>query len=243
MWLFIALAVAVILDRARLRGRSAWSQSTASRRGLGRLAYWPLPLFSVLALVTVVSLVPGWPYNINQVNVPPGAVQQPTVVADVSGGTLLTYPLARNVHNLPMVWQSIDDFQYRIPAGEASVADGHSGATEAAFADCWQVDRDRARAPSRARAEARTDFATWKVRAVVIPLTNSINPMCAVRFVEAVLGRPPLASARRRSGRTSMCPEAGRPARGSGRCLTTRRRRRDSRCGPPRSGSRPAFGP
>jgi hypothetical protein len=30
------------------------------------------------------------------------------------------------------------------------------------------------------------------VRAVVIPLRNSINPMCAVRFVQEVLGRPPV---------------------------------------------------
>ena len=190
MWLFIALAVAVILDRARFARLSRGAKHGKSR-GLGRLAYWPLPLFSVLALVTVVSLVPGWPYNINQVNVPP-ALQQPTVVADVSGGTVLTYPLARNVHNLPMVWQSVDDFQYRIPAGEASVADGHSGATEAAFSDCWQVDVTEHEPPLALVPKARTDFATWKVRAVVIPLTNSINPMCAVRFVEAVLGRPPL---------------------------------------------------
>jgi hypothetical protein len=38
---------------------------------------------------------------------------------------------------------------------------------------------------------ARQDFAKWQVRAVVIPLSDSINPMCAVRFVQAVLGRPP----------------------------------------------------
>jgi hypothetical protein len=39
--------------------------------------------------------------------------------------------------------------------------------------------------------QARVNFATWQVSAVVIPLRDSVNPMCAVRFVQAVLGRAP----------------------------------------------------
>ena len=77
-------------------------------------------------MLGLVSLVPGWPYNIGQVYTPPALVP-PTVVSNIAGGTLLTYPMARNAHNLPMVWQSIDGFSYRIPAGEASVANGHYG--------------------------------------------------------------------------------------------------------------------
>jgi hypothetical protein len=116
----------------------------------------------------------------------------PTVVSDLGGGTLLTYPMARNIHNLPMTWQAIDAFSYRIPAGEASVANDHYGATEAAFATCWQIGvTENAPSPGYV-AGARKNFATWQVRAVVIPLTNSINPACAVRFVQAVLDRPPV---------------------------------------------------
>jgi len=190
MWLFVAMAAALILDRARSARPSHVARQGRSR-GLGRFAYWPLPLFSVLALAAAASLVPGWPYNINQVLTPP-ALQQPTVVADISGGTLLTYPIARNTHNLPMVWQSIDSFQYRIPAGEASVAAAHEGATETAFSSCWQVASTEQEPPLALVPRARANFTAWDVRAVVIPLTNSINPMCAVRFVQAVLGRPPV---------------------------------------------------
>ena len=147
MWLFVALAVAVILDRS-------WTVRLAPGRRHGRasansFARSPLPLFLVLAVLGLVSLVPGWPYNIGQVYTPP-ALEPPTVVANISGGTLLTYPMARNTHNLPMVWQSIDGFSYRIPAGEASVANGHYGATEAAFASCWQVTTTAEYAPQRA---------------------------------------------------------------------------------------------
>jgi hypothetical protein len=158
---------------------------------VARFAYWPLPLFLVLTVLGVLSLVPGWPYNIAQVNTPP-ALMKPTVVANIAGGTLVTYPLARNTHNLPMVWQSIDSFQYRIPAGEASVADGHAGATEAAFTTCWQLGTPEYEPAASFIPGARADFHTWKVRAVVIPLYNSIDPMCAVRFVQAVLGRSPV---------------------------------------------------
>ena len=190
MWLFIALAVAVMLDRARAVGLAP---GRLHGRGSGkRFAYSPLPILLVLAVLGLVSLVPGWPYNIGQVYTPPALVP-PTVVSNIAGGTLLTYPMARNVHNLPMVWQSIDGFNYRIPAGEASVANGHYGATEAAFSTCWQVTSTLEYAPPASfLPAARSDFVRWQVRAVVIPLRSSVNPLCAVRFVQAVLGRAPV---------------------------------------------------
>ncbi|MGA2530195.1 MAG: hypothetical protein ABSG36_13675 [Acidimicrobiales bacterium] len=190
MWLFIALSVAVILDRARQSGPAR--AKLHGRAGLAqKLAHWPLVSLLVLTALGVASLVPGWPYNIGQVVTPPALVPA-TVVSDISGGTLLTYPIARNTHNLPMVWQSIDGFSYRIPAGEASVANDHYGATEAAFTTCWQIPVTEYEPSLSYLPGARRDFARWQVRAVVIPLSDSINPMCAVRFVQAVLGRPPL---------------------------------------------------
>jgi len=190
MWLFIALVVAVVLDQARwatpVRKR-LHGQSPSSRV----LARWPLGLMTALAVGGLVSLVPGWPYNIGQV-VTPNALVRPTVVSSLDGGTLLTYPLARSTHNMPMTWQAIDDFEYRIPAGEASVANPHSSYTEAAFAACWQAGEVVTAPPSSLVAGARQEFVTWEIRAVVIPMEPSINPMCAVRFVQEVLGRAPV---------------------------------------------------
>jgi hypothetical protein len=190
MWLFIAMAVAVILDRARWT-RPARSRLHGQPRWARNIAYSPLPVLSVLAVAGVVSLAPGWPYNISQVHMPVALVR-PIVVPDIDSGTLLTYPLARNIHNLPMVWQAVDGFEYRIPAGEATLGNDHAGATEAAFTTCWQVTKTGL-VPSPVLIPAvQADFVTWQVQAVVIPLQNSINPMCAVRFVQEVLGRPPV---------------------------------------------------
>ena len=190
MWLFIAIAVAVILDRAR-KARRSQHNAHGKASLANRYAYWPLPIFLGLAVLGLVSLVPGWPYNIGKVVTPPALVP-PTVVANLNGGTLLTYPIARNNHNLPMVWQSIDGFSYRIPAGEASVESEHAGAAEAAFASCWQLPVTEKIPPAKYVAGARKDFAVWKVRAVVIPMVDSIDPSCAAYFVTEVLGRQPV---------------------------------------------------
>jgi hypothetical protein len=189
MWLFIAVAVAVILDRARQvqATRHKVHGQGASARGSSR---GPLPVLGVLAALGVVSLVPGWPYNIGHV-ITPAALVPPTVDHSAVGDTLLTYPLARNAHNLPMVWQALDRFQYRIPAGEAAVRNPHEGAVENAFNSCWLTPTEYVPSSSLLPG-ARSNFAKWQVRTVVIPETSSINPACAVRFVQAVLGRPPV---------------------------------------------------
>jgi hypothetical protein len=188
MWLFIGMAVTVMLDRAR---RARPSRKAHGQPGwASRLAYRPLPLFLVLTALGIVSLVPAWPYSIAQV-VTPVALVRPTVAPDIDGGTLLTYPLARAQHNLAMVWQSEDGFEYRIPGGEATVANDYEGATETAFTSCWNPTENVYEPSMSLVPQARVNFATWQVSAVVIPLRDSVNPMCAVRFVQAVLGRAP----------------------------------------------------
>ena len=186
MWFFIAVAVAVILDRSRRvqpKRRRLHSRGRQARHG-------PLPLVLTLAVLGIVSLVPAWPYNISQV-LTPASLVRPTVDPAAVGSTLVTYPLAKADHSLPMVWQAIDGFQYRIPSAEAIVADRHEGATDAAFESCWLNPAENA--PSSALvAGSRAEFETWQVRTVVVPEANSKNPACAVRFLTAVLGRQPV---------------------------------------------------
>ena len=161
-------------------------------RADGRPNYGPLPLVLVLLVLSIISLVPGWPYGIGQVYVP-AALVRPTVVRSPVGSTLLTYPLAKADHPLPMVWQALDHFEYRIPSVQAILEDVHEGATDAAFESCWLNPTEYA--PSSAWvAASRAELALWQVRTVVVPEGNakSINPACAVRFLTEVLGRPPV---------------------------------------------------
>jgi hypothetical protein len=207
MWLFIGLAVAVILDRARRdqpgkpeldgqdgiggQDRLQAQDGPHGEGGAPRRARGALPLMAILAVLGLFSLVPGWPYNIDQVFTP-SALVAPTVDHSPVGSTLLTYPLARNTHNLPMVWQAFDRFQYRIPAGEAAVRSAHEGGpAETAFNDCWLNPTEQL-PPSKLVAGARNNLATWQIRTVVVAETNSINPACAVRFLTEVLGRAPV---------------------------------------------------
>ena len=186
MWFFIAVAVAVILDRSR-RARPGPRNLHSHRR---RAGHGPLPLVLTLTVLGIVSLVPAWPYNISQV-LTPASLVRPTVDRSPVGSTLLTYPLAKADHSLPMVWEALDKFQYRIPSAEAIVADRHEGATDSAFESCWLNPTKHA--PSSALVPAsRVEFRTWQVRTVVVPEANSVNPDCAVRYLTDVLGRPPI---------------------------------------------------
>ncbi|HXY42589.1 MAG TPA: hypothetical protein VEH29_00220 [Acidimicrobiales bacterium] len=189
MWLFIALAVGLILDHARnlepagRKRHSSRGPAPPRRRG-------PLGAFLILAVLGVVSLVPGWPYNIGQVFTP-AALEAPAVDVVPVGSTLLTYPLARGNHNLPMVWQALDRFRYRIPAGEEAVRNKHAGPLEAAFNSCWNYPTEEMPGGHRVGL-ARAEFVLWRVRTVVIPFADSMNPNCAIRFVEDVVGRSPV---------------------------------------------------
>jgi hypothetical protein len=188
MWLFIAIAVAVIVDRSRRaqpKRRRLHSQARRARPSRG-----PLPLVLALLVLSVFSLVPGWPYGIGQVFMPTALVR-PTVDRSAAGSTLLTYPLAKADHSLPMVWQAVDGFQYRIPSAEAILADAHQGATDAAFESCW-LDPTEYAPSTTLVAASRAEFTTWQVRTVVVPEAKSVNPACAVRFLSQVLGRPPV---------------------------------------------------
>jgi len=193
MWLFVALALALILDRwlpnpapERRRGRDGirrWS----TRTQLGRV----LPVSLLLA--GLVSLIPYPQYKLQGVVIPTWF--QSTAVDRVPvGSTLLTYPLARDLHNphelLPELWQAANGMTYRIPAGEVNVPKFHFGALEEAFLLCWTNSNEDVPPPWLV-AKARADIKTWHVETIVVPEQYPDNASCAVNFLEQVLQRPP----------------------------------------------------
>jgi hypothetical protein len=189
MWLFVASAVGLILDRARhARPPAPAAHRRGTSRGLAR--FGPLPLVAALTVIGLVSLVPGWPYSDISAYASPPALVPPTVGTGSPGSALLTYPLASGKYVLPMVWQAVDDFSYRLTAGEAAVGTNLQGAVAVAFNICT-VNPAETRPPHGLVQRARKELVTWQVRTVVIPETGSVNPACAVRFISEVLNRPP----------------------------------------------------
>ncbi|MGC9963577.1 MAG: hypothetical protein ABSE47_17000 [Acidimicrobiales bacterium] len=189
MWLFVASAVALILDRARdARPPAPAAHRRDSNRGLAR--FGPLPLMAALTVIGLVSLVPGWPYTDISAYATPPALVPPTVGTGSPGSALLTYPLASGKYVLPMVWQAVDDFPYRLTAGEAAVGTNLQGALAVAFNVCT-VNPTLAKPPHGLVQRARKELAKLQVRTVIIPETGSVNPACAVRFISEVLNRPP----------------------------------------------------
>jgi hypothetical protein len=185
MWLFLALLAALVVDRW-LVGPRARPRTLGPRRRLGG---WRVAGTVLLAL-SLVSLVPQWPYSIAADSVP-AWFSSPAVNRIPAGSTLVTYPYASDIDNLPMFWQAVTGMRYRIPFGQVVLPDPHFPPFEVAFNDCWT--RPALRMPPRSLiAGSRVVLSFWQVRRVVVPLQYSINPACAIRFLTATLRRAPL---------------------------------------------------
>lgn len=181
MWLFVALSLAVVVDRA-------WR---ALRRppapGWRRLA-------GAAGLVTVLGasaalLVPAWPYTFGPALVPPWFTS-PAAGRVPSGTVLLTYPVARSNFSLPMVWQALDGFRYAMPGGEAAVPAYHVSRLERVFDGCLVDSGRNPPVGPRLVAELRRELVARRVSTVVVP-DDVAGSACAATWVAAVAGRPP----------------------------------------------------
>lgn len=181
MWLFVALALAVVLDRvvADLR-----RQPVSPRRrlvGAGALV--------VLLGAGVVTLLPAWPYSFGPVLVP--AWFASPAAREVPGGTvLLTYPVARSDFSEPMVWQALDGFRYAMPGGELSLPAEHVSRLEAIFTGCLVGSSRNPPIGPQLVAQLRGQLIVRRVSMIVVP-DDVPGASCAAGYVTAVAGRPP----------------------------------------------------
>lgn len=172
MWLFLALAVAVIVDRGWPRARRS------ARAGLG-----------ALLVAGLVALAPAWPYAFGAPLVP-AWFTSPAAAAVPAGSTLLTYPIARSDFSLPMVWQALDAMRFRIPGGEAAVRNLHISTLERLFDRCL-LGRPEPPATERLVGRVRADLSRWRIDDVVVP-RDVTGAACAVHYLRAAIGRAPL---------------------------------------------------
>jgi hypothetical protein len=181
MWLFVAMALAVVLDRA------ADGLARRPQRAWGRLAGGGA--LAVLLGATAATLVPAWPYAFGQTLVP--AWFTSSAVRRVPKGTvLLTYPVARSDFSLPMVWQALDGFRYDMPGGEAAVPGHHVSRMERIFEGCLVGSGRNPPIGPQLVGELRHQLAARRVSIVVVPDAVA-GSSCADAYVEAVAGRPP----------------------------------------------------
>jgi hypothetical protein len=183
MWLFLAILAALVVNRWLVGPSPEGATGGPQRFGVRRIAG------PALLALSLVSLVPQWPYPIAVDSLPPwfasGAVKQIPL-----GSPLVTYPYASDIDNLPMFWQAVNGMRYRIPIGQIALPKPHYTPFEMAFNACWT--QPTLSMPSRSLIPAsQVILRYWQVRRVVVPLQYTINPWCAIRFLTATLRSPP----------------------------------------------------
>ena len=183
MWLFVALAVAVIVDRYRAARRGRTAPAGRLRRLAGPAAG------AVLLAASCAALVPAWPYTFGPAYVP-AWFASPAARHVRAGATVLPYPVARASFSLPMVWQALDGYRYGIPGGEAAVTDPHVSRLERILWGCLVGTPNPPVGPHLVTA-LRAELRARRVTTVVVPGDLPGAP-CARGYLEAVLRRPPV---------------------------------------------------
>ena len=170
-------------------GAAGACQGPRQSKWAANLAYWPLPLFLVLAGLGIVSLVPGWPYNIGQVYTPPRLRPTDGGRRTSQAGRCSPIPspaTSTTCHGLAVGRRLPVPHPGRRGERRQRALGGHRGSIQHLLAG--RCAKMYARLPlASCPGPGRLRHLAGRA-VVVIPLTNSVNPMCAVRFVEAVLG-------------------------------------------------------
>lgn len=109
MWLALALIVGQGIDWAIAQVRSRPRSPLPTQRATAFLA---------LTLVGVVMLAPHWPLAAGPQQVPVWFATRASSEIP-HGATVVTYPIAQNGNPLPMMWQSLNNLNYRLVAGAA----------------------------------------------------------------------------------------------------------------------------
>lgn len=181
MWLFIAMALAVLLDRS-VRKRPRHGPSSP---------YRPLRLLGVTA-VALVPLLPAWPYQMSAVQLPRYFSTSGPASRLGSRKVLLAYPFPNGPNDEAMLWQALDGYSYRIVGGYAFAPDTPTSTisyTESLFDSCY-AGQPAVRISQTLRVAVRTNLMSWSVSTIVIP-DDQPNAGCAVSEIRAVLGIPP----------------------------------------------------
>ena len=178
MWLFLAIVVAIGIDRALATVKSSVDSRMRTARFSGLIA---------LAVAVVLALLPNWPMSNEEQQVPKwfqSAHASQLTLNDV----VLTSPLPQNGAPLAMMWQAVSGFNFRLAYGSAGPQTSEATPAKLLVAQC-----DTPKAPtipdltllSQAQQELRGMGVTK-----LISTTYSSNPTCARIVFSALAGTP-----------------------------------------------------
>lgn len=198
MWLFVALVLARWLGGGGMRlaqtddpsGPEGKTTLQGSRRRLiltGRYS---------VAAITLVALVPAWPYPSRSLDLPrfftTSAVDSIPVKSDV-----LTYPWVDPFHDAGLLWVAEAHFRFRVPGGylalpnpRGSVAQlaPHGTSATATLLNAVRAGEKPTLTPAlRCRIEG--DLQRWRIDAVVVSAAAS-HAQSAVAVLRSLLGSP-----------------------------------------------------
>lgn len=175
LWLTVALIIGQGID---------WAMAQVRSRPRSPLPTQRAATFLGLTAIGIVALAPHWPLAA-------GPQQVPTWFAKSAsreiprGATVVTYPIAQNGNPLPMMWQALNNLNYRLVAGAAGPQVTAVNPIRDAIREC-----DSGKNPAAKRAvvnAARSQIARYPS---VYLVATSYGPAqrCASRLFTAIAG-------------------------------------------------------
>ncbi|HWG74426.1 MAG TPA: hypothetical protein VG184_10275 [Acidimicrobiales bacterium] len=157
--LFASLVIAMTLEALRAR--------LAQRRRA-------LVVPAVVAVVTLLPLVPAWPYPSQGPVAVPSYFSSAAVDSIPPGSVTVAYPWPDNKDNRAQLWQAAADLRFRMPGGYFIVPSGPSHAFSYAPVTLASTVLDQLAlgpVPSQTpalRRRLRDEFGGWKVQSIVV---------------------------------------------------------------------------
>jgi hypothetical protein len=140
-----------------------------------------------LACLTLVPLVPAWPYTARVTQVP-RYFSSAAVTAIPGGSVAVTYPFPTSADATPMLWQIAASMRFKSPGGRFILPASAPTPVERAFTEL--ASGGRLAMTQGLRCVLRTELRSWHVRAVLVQRSGQ-HPALVMPFFEWLLGRPP----------------------------------------------------
>jgi len=179
VWLFLALMVGLGVQTLY---RGCRGKSLVYRSGAAVGA-------TLTAALVVVSLSPPWPINSEKLQVP-AWFTTPAAATMPEGSTLLTYPLANSENPVPMLWQAVNGFHFKLVGALAGSQTIDLGSLGAALGQC--STQPTLTAPVGVDPlSVRSELKLLGIDTIVVAPVYAKNSTCAVAFFTNVLGNAP----------------------------------------------------